>query len=179
MKICPIITFVLFAHIALGQSEKKDLIQAGLYYSLVIDKVLKEPGFDTINLPQHNAGISGLISISDRLQVGVEYILTIVKPSDKSESYSTLGLVLDYNIVNSSLHALEVRLGLSSSDILFAGEGVPSRQWIINRIIGLSYSFRVKQPFWIEAGFYHHFPLNKISQKYGHALPFLGAYVRV
>jgi hypothetical protein len=45
---------------------------------------------------------------------------------------------------------------------------------IINRIFGIHAELKIHKAFWIQLGYFNHYPLNKIKYKYGIAHPCSG-----
>ncbi len=106
--------------------------------------------------------------------LGAEYILVLTSPDEVKDPFYIAGLTVDYDLLRAKRSKLNLRAGLSLSDIVFAGDFEPKRRTVVNRIIGGSYEFRITKTIWIYAGYYNHFPLNKIPYKYAIAQPFIG-----
>ncbi len=174
-KWLPIVSMIFICFNSLkAQVKGKSEFYLGGYYTFLIDPVILESTGDTVQLRHQYFNINLRYALSYKWRIGAEYILVLTSPEEVKDPFYIAGLTVDYDILRVKKSKLHVRVGLSLSDIVFAGDFEPKRRTVINRIIGASYEFRVTKAFWIYAGYYNHFPINKIPYKYSIAQPFIG-----
>lgn len=93
------------------------------------------------------------------------------------DPFSTFGVTVDYDVLRAKRSKLNVRAGASFGNLSFAGDVEPKKRFVVNRVIGASYEFRISQMIWLNAGIYGHRPLNKIEYKYAMVQPFIGVCI--
>jgi hypothetical protein len=157
---------------AQGLDQQKYFI--GGYYTFIVDDIVPEGNADTVNFKHQYLNINFRYALNRVWRVGAEYILTFTSADVVDDPFSTIGLTMDYDILRAKRSKLHVRAGLSFSNLSFAGEGYPERRFVVNRVIGGSYEYRISKVIWVYGGFYHHLPLNRIEDKYAMVQPFIG-----
>jgi hypothetical protein len=170
--------FTAFIHLsAQGLNQQRYFI--GGYYTFIIDQVVPEGGFDTFSYSHQYLNVNFRYALNRAWRVGVEYILTITAADEVDDPFSTFGLTMDYDILRAKRSKLHLRAGLSFSNLSFAGDGFPQKRFVVNRVLGGSYEYRISNVFWVYGGFYHHLPLNAIEDKYAMVQPFIGICVGI
>lgn len=146
----------------------------GAYYTFFIDPVYLAETADSINLTTQYLNLNFRYALNRVWRVGAEYIMTFTSTDEVDDPFSTVGLTIDYDILRAKRSKLHVRAGLSFSNLSFRSEGLPQKTFVVNRVLGGSYEYRITNVFWVYGGLYHHFPLNKIELKEAMIQPFLG-----
>lgn len=162
-----------------SQAQENKGFYLGGYYTLLIEETLLESNKDTIQFLLHCMNVNLRYAINHKWRFGIEYILSITSHDKIEDPFHTLGLTVDYDVLRTKKSKLHLRGGLSLSNILYAGDYEPKRRTVLNRVIGVSYEFRISSAFWLNAGINGHRPLNKIPYKYAFVQPFIGACVHL
>lgn len=160
-----------------GQEVSRHRFFAGAYYSFDRNPIVLDGTFDTIYSNHHYLDLNFRYALNRVWRVGVEYNLGFVSYKDAENPFSTLGATLDYDILRARRSKLNLRVGISFSNLSLAADDPPQKQFVVNRILGGSYEYRINEVFWINAGFYHHYPWTKVSEKYAMIQPFIGVSV--
>ncbi len=150
---------------------------AGAYYSFLRDPIVQDGTFDTVYYNHQYLDLNFRFALNRVWRVGVEYNLGFVSFEDAENPFSTTGATLDYDILRARRSKLNLRAGISFSNLSFAGDGPPHKQFVVNRVLGGSYEYRISEVFWINGGFYHHYPWTKVPDKYAMIQPFVGVSV--
>lgn len=149
----------------------------GSYYAFISDPIYIDATADSINLHSHYLNINFRYALNRVWRVGAEYILTFTSSDEVDDPFSTFGLTIDYDILRAKRSKLHVRAGVSFSNFNFLSEGLPQKRFVVNRILGGSYEYRISKIFWVYGGLYHHFPFNKIEFKEAMIQPFIGVCI--
>lgn len=160
---------------AQDQTEQKYFV--GGYYTLLISPYILESTQDSIQLIEHYLNVNFRYAINRELRVGAEYILMFTATEEVEDPFSTIGLTVDYDVLRAKRSKLNLRLGISFGNLSFAGDVEPKKRFVVNRVIGASYEFRITKMIWLNAGIYGHRPLNKIEYKYALVQPFIGVCI--
>ena len=160
-----------------AQSEKVQKYFIGGYYTFLIDPVYIEETSDSINFVSQYLNVNFRYALNRAWRVGAEYILTFTSTDEVDDPFSTVGLTIDYDILRAKRSKLHLRAGLSFSNFSVRTEGLPQKTFIVNRILGGSYEYRISNVLWLYGGLYHHFPLNKIEFKDAMVQPFIGVCI--
>ena len=151
----------------------------GGYYTFLIEPYIVESSLDTVQVTEQFLNVNFRYAFNHKWRIGAEYILMHTATKGINDPFSTFGLTVDYDILRAKRSKLNARVGLSFGNLSYAGDFEPKKRFVVNRIIGLSYEFRITKTIWLNTGFYSHFPLNKIEYKYGMVQPFVGVAVGV
>lgn len=162
-----------------AQTENSQKYFIGIYYSFFIDLIYIPGTTDSFSLQSHSIDVNFRYALNRAWKVGAEYILTTMAGDQLDDPFSTFGLTLDYNVLRAKKSKLLVRAGLSFSNLSKTSDGFPQKRLVINRLLGASYEYRISNVLWINGGFYHHYPLNKIEFKEPMVLPFVGVAVGI
>jgi len=174
-KIFLLLLFFSTASIQLSAQEmNQQKYFVGGYYTFLIDPVIPEGTFDSVTLTHQYLNVNFRYALNRVWRVGVEYILMHTANVEVDDPFSTIGLTLDYDFLRAKRSKLHFRVGLSFSNLSFAGDGYPQKRNVVNRILGATYEYRFSNVFWVYGGLYHHFPLNKIEGKWAMVQPFIG-----
>jgi len=166
---------VFFSYIKLSAQHTIDQKYfIGAYYTFLIDPVYIAETADSINLTTHYLNVNFRYALNRVWRVGAEYILAFTSTDEVDDPFSTVGLTIDYDILRAKRSKLNARAGLSFSNLSFRTEGLPQKTFVVNRVLGGSYEYRITNVMWVYGGLYHHFPLNKIEFKEAMIQPFLG-----
>jgi hypothetical protein len=165
-----------FIHLSAQELNQQKCFLGG-YYTFIIDQVVPDGGFDTVGYTHQYLNINFRYALNRVWRVGAEYILMHTSADEVDDPFSTIGLTLDYDILRAKRSKLHLRAGLSFSNLSFAGDGFPQKRFVVNRVFGGSYEYRISNVFWVNGGFYHHLPLNSIEEKYAMVQPFVGICV--
>ncbi len=149
----------------------------GAYYTLLIDPVYIAETADSVDLVSHYLNFNFRYALNRAWRVGAEYIMTFTSTDEVDDPFSTVGVTIDYDILRAKRSKLHVRAGLSFSNLSSRSEGLPQKTFVVNRILGGSYEYRITNVFWVYGGLYHHFPLNRIEFKDAIIQPFIGFYI--
>ncbi len=164
--------------IGLGTLRAQEMLEQkyfiGAYYTFLIDPVYVAETADSINLATQYLNVNFRYAINRAWRIGAEYILTFTSTDEVDDPFSTVGLTIDYDILRAKRSKLHVRAGLSFSNLSFRSEGLPQKTFVVNRVLGGSYEYRITNVLWVYGGLYHHFPLSKIEFKEAMIQPFLG-----
>jgi hypothetical protein len=146
----------------------------GAYYTFLIDPVYIAETADSVNFLSQYLNVNFRYALNRVWRVGVEYILTFTSTDEVDDPFSTVGLTMDYDILRAKRSKLHLRAGLSFSNLSLRTEGLPQKTFVVNRVLGGSYEYRIKNVLWVYGGLYHHYPMNKIEFKEAMVQPFLG-----
>ncbi|MBK8832203.1 MAG: hypothetical protein IPN60_15375 [Saprospiraceae bacterium] len=160
-----------------AQSENVQKYFIGGYYTFLIDPVYIEETSDSINFVSQYLNVNFRYALNRAWRVGAEYIMTFTSTDEVDDPFSTVGLTIDYDILRAKRSKLHLRAGLSFSNFSVRTEGLPQKTFIVNRILGGSYEYRISNVLWLYGGLYHHFPLNKIEFKDAMVQPFIGVCI--
>jgi hypothetical protein len=151
----------------------------GGYYTFLIDPVYIEETSDSINFVSQYLNVNFRYALNRAWRVGAEYIMTFTSTDEVDDPFSTVGLTMDYDILRAKRSKLHLRAGLSFSNFSVRTEGLPQKNFLVNRILGGSYEYRISNVLWIYGGLYHHYPLNKIEFKDAMVQPFIGVCIGI
>lgn len=165
---------LLLLNILRAQEKTNKGFFLGGYYTFLVDPVILEETVDTIKLRHNYINLNVRYALNHKWRIGAEYILVLTSPDQVNDPFYIAGLTVDYDLLRTERSKLHLRAGLSLSNMSFAGDYEPKKKFIINRILGASYEFRITKALWIYAGYYNHYPFNKILYKYSIAQPFIG-----
>ena len=165
-----------FIHLSAQEMNQQKYFIGG-YYTFLIDPVIPEGTFDSATFTHQYLNVNFRYALNRVWRVGIEYILMHTASDEVDDPFSTFGLTLDYDILRAKRSKLHLRVGLSFSDLSFAGDGYPQKRNVVNRILGGTYEYRFSNVFWVYGGLYHHYPLNNIEEKYAMVQPFIGICV--
>ena len=149
----------------------------GGYYSILIEPYILESTGDSVQFAQHFINVNLRYAINHKWRIGIEYLVSLVSYEEISDPFHTFGLTVDYDVLKAAKSKLNLRLGLSTGNLLYAGDFEPKKHSVINRVIGVSYEFKISKIMWLNAGLYGHRPFNKIPYKYALVQPFIGACI--
>jgi len=175
-------TLVSFAiliciHSISAQAVNEQKYFIGGYYTFLIDPVYIAETADSVNLTTQYINFNFRYALNRVWRVGAEYIMTFTSTDDVNDPFSTIGLTIDYDILRAKRSKLHLRAGLSFSNLSFAGEGLPTKRFVVNRVLGGTYEYRISNVVWLYGGLYHHYPLTKVVDKYAMVQPFIGVCV--
>lgn len=172
------IVISVFIFISFGALRAQEMPEQkyfiGAYYTFFIDPVYIAETADSINLTTQYLNINFRYALNRAWRVGAEYILAFTSTDEVDDPFSTVGLTIDYDILRAKRSKLHLRAGLSFSNLSFRTEGLPQKTFVVNRVLGGSYEYRITNVLWVYAGLYHHFPMNRIEHKEAMIQPFLG-----
>lgn len=151
----------------------------GGYYTFLIDPVFIQETSDSINFVSQYLNVNFRYALNRAWRVGAEYIMTFSSTDEVDDPFSTVGLTLDYDILRAKRSKLHLRAGLSFSNFSVRTEGLPQKTFLVNRILGGSYEYRISNVLWLYGGLYHHFPLSKIEFKDAMVQPFIGVCIGI
>ena len=160
-----------------AQSENVQKYFIGGYYTFLIDPVYIEETSDSVNLVSQYLNVNFRYAFNHKWRIGAEYIMMITATEGVDDPFSTFGLTVDYDILRAKRSKLNLRAGISFGNLSFAGDVEPKKRFVVNRVIGGSYEFRITKIIWLNAGIYSHLPFNKIEYKYAMAQPFIGVCI--
>lgn len=160
-----------------AQSEKVQKYFIGGYYTFLIDPVYIEETSDSINFVSQYLNVNFRYALNRAWRVGAEYIMTFTSTDEVDDPFSTVGLTIDYDILRAKRSKLHLRAGLSFSNFSVRTEGLPQKTFVVNRVLGGSYEYRITNVLWVYGGLYHHFPLSKIEFKDAMVQPFIGVCI--
>lgn len=170
------LTGICSAH---AQEKFKSSINLGGYYTFLISPVIIEATGDSATLHENYLNINVKYTKNIKWSFSAEYILIFTSPDVVDDPFYITGISVDYNLLRAKKSKIQIRAGLSIGNIVFADDFEPKKQTVVNRIIGVTYDFRISNRIWLYAGYYNHFPLNNIPYKYSIAQPFIGAYINL
>lgn len=172
------IAILAFVLINMGTLRAQEMPEqkyfVGAYYTLFIDPVYITETADSINVVSQYLNVNFRYALNRAWRIGAEYILTFTSTDEVDDPFSTVGLTMDYDILRAKRSKLHVRAGLSFSNLSFRTEGLPQKTFVVNRVLGGSYEYRITNVLWVYGGLYHHYPMNKIELKEAMIQPFLG-----
>lgn len=155
-------------------------VELGGFYSLVIDKEFIEDSTFYAGFASHYINMHLRNQISERWYIGGEVITAIVVSSEPVESpFFLFGVHSEYKIISGNRARLFGRLGFSTGDLSYADPGVPERRMVANVAFGASLEIYVASGISVDIGYYNHSPLNRITNSYSAAMPFLGVHYRI
>lgn len=168
-----IIVFVFFHTQLLAQETTNGNLFIGANFSYVPDYDQNKNGVRyTMRKYYYNINIG--YQFAKRWKTGLEMMVADVRGENVPTPFYLTGLHVDFDVLQSEFINIYFRGGLSISNLSFAGDEEPTKRFVVNRIIGAAVEFKATKRFWINMGYYNHFPLNNIQYKYGLANPFLG-----
>ncbi len=171
--------FLTSSSLLKSQDEVKRGFYIGGYYTFLIEDMILESTGDSIQYTQHFMNVNLRYALNHKWRLGLEYILSVTPRKEINDPFYVAGLTVDYDILRTKKSKLHLRGGLSLSNLLYAGDFEPKRRTVVNRVLGISYEFKITRAIWICGGLYGHRPLNKIPYKYALAQPFIGACVGI
>lgn len=152
----------------------------GGFFSLLYEAEDVFDGVVSVELLHQVFNVHLRSQVADRFHLGIEGILAIVNSSERvNNPFYLVGLHGEYMLLSIDKAYVFLRLGLSSGNLSYAGEGVPERRYIFNWTVGGNLGYRISSRTSIEAGFYNHAPLNRIPESYSARLPFIGLHYRL
>lgn len=176
-----VILFTIFLCVASFRLSAQELPQhkyfVGGYYTFLIEPYIMESTLDSVQVFEHYLNVNFRYAIDHNWRVGAEYILMFTATEGVDDPFSTIGLTVDFDVLNAKRSKLNLRVGLSFGNLSFAGDVEPKKRFVVNRVIGASYEFRITQMIWLNAGISGHRPLNKIEYKYAMVQPFIGVCI--
>ena len=172
-----LLLFFISPIIIKAQDQDYQKYYVGGYYTLLVDPYIMESTNDSIEITQHFINVNFRNALGRNWRIGVEYIVSLVSYEGIEDPFQIFGLTIDYDVLRAKKSKLNLRAGLSMGNLLYAGDFEPKRRSVVNRIIGISYEYKISKIVWLNAGLYGHRPLNNIPGKYALAQPFLGACV--
>jgi hypothetical protein len=175
--ICKLFIFVGCTTQLSAQHQPEHKYFVGGYYTFLIDPVIMESTLDTVQLFQNYLNVNFRYAFNHKWRIGAEYIMMITATEGVDDPFSTFGLTVDYDILRAKRSKLNLRVGISFGNLSFAGDVEPKKRFVVNRVIGGSYEFRITKIIWLNAGIYSHLPFNKIEYKYAMVQPFIGVCV--
>ena len=158
-------------------NEQKFFI--GGYYTFLIDPVYIEETSDSINFVSQYLNVNFRYALNRAWRLGAEYIMTFTSTNEVDDPFSTIGLTIDYDVLRAKRSKLHLRAGLNVSNLSFRIEGLPQKEFVVNRVLGGSYEYRITKVLWVYGGFYHHMPLNRIELKDAMVQPFIGVCIGI
>ena len=162
-----------------AQTQEYQKYLVGGYYTFLIEPYILESTNDSVQFTQHFINVNFKYAFNHKWRVGMEYIVSIVSFEGIEDPFHTVGLTIDYDVLRAKKSKLNLRVGVSAGNLLFAGDFEPKRRSVINRILGISYEFKISKTMWLNGGIFGHKPFNKISYKYALVQPFIGACVGI
>jgi hypothetical protein len=173
-----ILFFILtWLHSISAQVVREHKYFIGGYYTFLIDKVYVAETADSVNFVSQYLNVNFRYALNRVWRVGAEYILTFSSNEQVDGPFSTVGLTIDYDILRAKRSKAHLRAGLSFSNLSFAGEGLPQKRFVVNRIFGGTYEYRISNVVWLYGGLYHHYPLTKVIDKSAMIQPFIGVCI--
>jgi len=157
-----------------AQEESESKYFIGGYYTIKIGTYIIESSLDTAKVTEQFLNVNFRYAFNHKWRIGAEYILMHTAKGGIDDPFSTFGLTVDYDFLRVKRSKLNLRAGISFSNLSYADVWEPQKRFVFNRIIGLSYEFRITKVIWLNTGFYGHHPLNKIEFKYDMVQPFIG-----
>ncbi len=156
-------------------SQSLSKFEVGGYFTVVANSPFEDLNGEEYTLWENYLNINCKYKIKKKWKLGTELIVSVIDGGQTiNNPFFIWGTSLDYDLLSSNKMSLNLRGGISTGNLSFAGDEEPKKRFTINRIIGLSYDFKVYQRIWLYLGYYNHFPLNNIEFKYGFAQPFVG-----
>ncbi len=154
----------------------------GGYYSFFYTKIYPDGSNDSLSTDEHFIDVNFRYALGRVWRVGVEYNLGYMSNEEVDDPFSTCGVTLDYDILDilrSKKSKLNLRAGLSISNVSFTDNKLPQKRLVFNRVFGASYEYQISNALWVNGGFYHHFPFTKIEFKDAMVQPFVGVCVGI
>lgn len=152
----------------------------GGYYSILYDSESEFDGVVHVDLLQQYFNFHLRSQVANRFHLGIEGILATVTSSARVQNpFYLFGMHGEYMLINGDKAYLFLRLGFSSGNLSYAGEGVPERRFVLNWAAGGNLGYRISPRTSLEAGLYKHMPLNHIPDSYSAAMPFIGLHYRL
>lgn len=147
----------------------------GGYYSLIIEGGGDWDGVEYVGMVHHCFNLHVRSQLTERWFLGWEGILTVVTSKEYvNNPFMLFGLHGEYRLLNQSGFSIYGRLGGSTGNLSYAGNGVPERRFVMNITFGGNVDYRITSRLSIDAGYYNHLPINKIKDSYSAAMPFVG-----
>ena len=168
-----IITSVTVGNLFCQNSEKGNMFIGG-FFTYVPDNEQFRSNGDRYVQREYYYNINVGYQFAKRWKTGLEMMVADVRGENVPTPFYLTGLHVDFDVLQSEFINIYFRGGLSISNLSFAGDEEPTKRFVVNRIIGAAVEFKATKRFWINMGYYNHFPLNNIQYKYGLANPFLG-----
>ena len=167
---------ILFAQ----ENDQKYFI--GGYYAFFFTEVYPDGTNDSVSTNEHYIDVNFRYALNRAWRVGVGYTLAYMSNKDVDDPFSTFDVTLDYDLLNilrvekSKLH---VRAGLSFSNVSFRKNILPQKKFVVNRVFGISYEYRLSNAYWVYGGFYHHYQMTKVESRDAMVQPFIGVCIGV
>ncbi len=173
-----LLSIVLVSSLNVLKGQDDSRWELGGYYTYLSNRI--DPDNLNLRLGEHFLNVHGRYRFAKRWKAGVELLgITISGSNLLDNPYTIIGTYIDWILINGDKAKLNIRGGLSTGNILFVGDELPRKQWVINRIIGTTLDIKLNRVFYLQFGYFNHFPLNNIKFKYGIAQPVLGVYVKL
>ncbi|MEP7195602.1 MAG: hypothetical protein ABI851_03735 [Saprospiraceae bacterium] len=176
-KYIGIILIIMICNIADAQNDSK--ITIGAFFTAVVFDYKYDLNGKPYTLWEHYLNINSQLRFKRNWRIGLEFNLADIDGENIDNPFYFTGLTLDYDLLRSKKFSLYLRTGLSIGNLSFAGEDGPTKRIVVNRIIGISMSYKIYKFLMVNTGFYNHYPLNKIEYKYGISQPFIGLGIRL
>jgi hypothetical protein len=167
-----------------AEAQKVSLVErntyVGGYYSILYDSKSVFDSIVSVDLLQQYFNFHLRSQVANRFHLGIEGILAIVTSSARVHNpFYLFGMHGEYMLINGDKAYLFLRLGFSSGNLSYAGDGIPERRFIFNLTAGGNLGYRISARTSIEAGYYNHTPLNRIPESYSAAMPFIGLHYKI
>jgi hypothetical protein len=172
--------FIYFSINTILFSQERERHDIGAFFVALKNRdEIVAPNIEKSYLWEYYMNITYRYRVLKKLYAGAEYNYAVITGDQQDGApFYIIGLFSDYDIFQHKGLSFTGRLGLSNSNLSFAGDEAPTRRNIINRIFGIHAELKIHKAFWIQLGYFNHYPLNKIKYKYGIAHPVLGLRVK-
>ncbi len=168
-----VIISVISSNIFSQNRDNKNMFVGG-FFSYVLDNKQLHTNGESYVQREYYYNINVGYQFTKRWKTGMELMLADIHGDNVPTPFYLTGLHVDFDVLQSEFINIYFRGGLSISNLSFAGDEEPTKRFVTNRVIGAAIEFKATKRFWINMGYYNHFPLNNIKYKYGLANPFLG-----
>ncbi|MEP7195411.1 MAG: hypothetical protein ABI851_02760 [Saprospiraceae bacterium] len=179
MKKHLVIFLVLIISSITAEAQNDSKVTIGAFYTATTYATRYNAIGKEYELWDRYLNINSQLRFKKNWRIGFEFNLANVDGENVDNPFYLTGLTLDYDLLRSKEVSLYLRTGVSYGNLSFAGEEDVAKRIVVNRIIGISASFKLYKFLIFYGGFYNHFPLNKIENKFGISQPFIGLGIRL